>query len=157
DRNRCGRLLCREGGGCAEAADDVNLEFRERACEPWQPRSVTVCPSSFDSDVPPLDVTQLRQALSERLQLGRAIRGRRGREPPDPPDSSRLGFLRHGQEGRRKNCGKDNKGNRSSLHGSPCRWIPRWAGLFTGRPSPRPYSRSLTSNSPEQGSAPGAA
>jgi hypothetical protein len=84
DRNRCGRLLCRKGRRGAEAADDVYLEFHERTCEPRQPRSVTVCPAGFDSNVPPLEVTHFRQALSQRLKWGRACRRRGWGEPADP-------------------------------------------------------------------------
>src|SRR5262249_35025978 len=51
----------------------------ERVREPWQARSVTVCPARFDRDVPSLDVAALPQPLPKGFEpIGRTGGG--GRE-----------------------------------------------------------------------------
>src|SRR5262249_7681207 len=99
DWNRSGRLLCSKGRGSAEAADDVYLEFSERTCEPRQPGRVTVSPAGFNSNVPPLDVTQRRQTLSQRLKFVRACRRRGWGEPAD---SVNLPLRRAGERRKRE-------------------------------------------------------
>ena len=98
DRDCGGGLLgCECHGSICD--DNVHLETHQVGGQAWEPFGSSLCPSLFDNDVSPLDVTELAKPLPERLSEGTA-RGRAEVEGPDAVDLPRrlcLGGERRGE------------------------------------------------------------
>src|SRR5262249_61617920 len=107
DRNAGGRRLRGPRGGRTSDGDDqVDAESDQLLRQAWQPLVVVVGPPVLDGEIPPFDVAEVPEPLSERLVVRLPARRRLGRQVPDPsrlrPRRLRLGGQWCGEEGGRQ-------------------------------------------------------